>query len=595
MASASPADQPAAERRVPAVATPPVRPPRKGKSRPVAQPPPKGTGVVGAFNRALGLLKLRLFAAATQEAEALRRNQRFWRGPSRELAAAALYNLALAFLVRGKPRIARRLLRAIPASTAAHGPARRLLGVAPRPASQPLSCVAHYRARRYRAARRCFRGLLPRTGPDAQILYAIGYASYQLREHRAALGAFQRVLLLRPADGDALFMAGLARLQLGHHRRALGLFRRALQAGLKSESPAEARRYVRMLRAVLASRLRSGWLWAVSLRLGYDTHPRLGGSAAAAGTSDGSTAEGSGFSSMGFGVGYRWLRALRRRPNHVLRGALSVGYRFHQLVVFSDLEQQVIGRSWRMVDVTGGLSLQTHALGLEARLLGGRWQAGLRLGGHVELSGLQDMSPLLAGGDLQADVAVRWHPVTTSHLEVRYSPQGALSSGMDYLTGHGLVSELRQSLRYKRFRASVGYRLGVWWLGRLVTPETDCEAGEPCGLDIPYSNHVHLGQLRLGLRAARWLNLDGALSVAHRTYWDPGLYRPAFEGPVELQRIDLIQDYRLSVRFQVRKGMHLALAYSFTRNRSTIDEESVGIEEGYYRHRIWASFAYEAW
>ncbi len=551
---------------------------------------------MGVYNRAVILVSQGRHAQAARLADRLVRSRRWWRGPSREVAAAALYNLSLAFLARGESRIARRLLAAIPASTAAYGPARLLLGAAPVPAAQPMTCVAHYRARRYLAARRCFRTLLPKAGPDAQILYAIGYASYQLREYRVALGAFRRVLLVGPSDGDALFMAGMAAAQLGLHRPALAFFQSALKVGLRSESPAEARRYVRVIRKLLASRVRSGWLYSVALSLGYDTHPRLGGSAAAAGTSDGSSDVGSGFATIAVALGYRWLRPLRHRQNRVLRGALSLEYRLDQVIVFSDLSQTIVSRgAWRFSDVSGGLSLQTHGLGIEARLLGHRWQAGLRVGGHAEFSGLREIAPLLAGGDLEADLTVRWHRLTASHLGLSYYPQRALSAGLDYLTGQGLVSVVGQSLRYKRLRLALSYRLGVWWLGRILTPVIECEANEACGLDVPFSNHEHRGQVRLGVQPIRWLAFDARVAVAHRTYWETGEYRLVSGGIIERQRIDLIQQVQLEASFRLQRGLHLKLAYGFTRNLSTIDAQTVGIEEGYDRHRIWATLAYRRW
>jgi tetratricopeptide (TPR) repeat protein len=551
---------------------------------------------VGLYNRAVALLGQGRHADAARLANGVIRSRIWWRSQSREVAAAALYNLSLAFLARGQRGVARRLLSAIPVSTAAHGPARLLLRAAPKAAARPVTCVVHYRARRYRAARRCFQTLLPTTGPDAQIQYAIGYASYQLREYRVALGVFRRVLLVGPADGDALFMAGMSGAQLGRHRLALGFFLGALKAGLRNESPVEARRYVRMLRKVLTGRLRSGWLFTTSLSLGYDTHPRLGGSAATAGTSDGSSDVGSGFATIVLGLGYRWLRPLRRYDNHVLRGALSLEYRLDQVIVFSDLSQTVVGRgAWRFSDVTGGLSLQTHGIGMEARLLGRRWQAGLRMGGRVELSGLRDFSWLIAGGDVEADLTVRWHALTSSHLAFSYYPQRALSPGLDYLTGHGIVSLVGQSLRYKRLRMALGYRLGVWWLGRILTPIAECEANEACGVDVPFSNHEHRGQVRLGVQATRWLAMDARVALAHRTYPETGLYRLASGGLVERQRIDLIQMYRVEATFRLHRGLRLKLAYGFTRNLSTIDVQTVGIDEGYDRHRIWATLAYRRW
>jgi len=548
------------------------------------------------YNRALAQLRQGRSGDAERLATGLFQKQRQWKGRSREVAAAALYNLSLAFLARGLGTVARRLLGAIPVSTAAHGPARLLLRAAPGPAAAPLTCVAHYRARRYRVARRCFRTLLPKIGPDAQILYAIGYASYQLREYRVAQGAFHRVLLVSPADGDALFMAGLAAAQLGRHRQALEFILRGLKMGLKSESPAEAHRHVLVLRRLLAARIRSGWLFASSIQLGYDTRPRLGGSAAAAGTSDGSTDEGSGFAAITLGLGYRWLHSLRRRRDRVLRGALSLSYRFAQVVVFSDLVQSSSGRGgWQSGDNTGGLSLQTHGLALDARLLGHRWEAGLRVGGLAELSGLRDFAPLLVGGSVEADATLRWHQLTGSHLAVSFYPQRALAAGLDYLTGQGIVGELSQSLHYQRLRVALGYRLSVWWLGRLVTPVADCAAGEACGLDLPFSNHVHRGQLHLGVRATRWLRFDARVAVAHRTYEKAGQYRLANGGITEQRRLDLIQQYRLRAIFRVHKGLDLSVVYGFTRCQSTIDVESAGIDEGYDRHRISASLSYRRW
>ncbi len=170
-----------------------------------------------------------------------------------------------------------------------------------------------------------------------------------------------------------------------------------------------------------------------------------------------------------------------------------------------------------------------------------------------------------------------------------------MSTGLDYLTGQGFVSALAQSLRYKRLRISLGYRLGVWWLGRILTSVADCEAGEACGVDVPFSNHEHRGRVRFGVKASRWLAFDARVAVAHRTYWDAGQYRLVSGHLVERQRIDLIQLYRIEANFRLQRGLHLGLAYSFTRSLSTIDAETVGIEEGYDRHRVWASLTYRRW
>lgn len=492
-------------------------------------------------------------------------------------------------------------LTLIPTAQGAPGAAPQTPTAAPRPPdvsaprneAQPLRCAAHYGARRYRTARTCFEQLLRRLGPSDQLLFAIGYSSYQLKEYRRALASFEGLLRRKPRDGDAIFMTAMARAQLGHHARALRLFQRALAVGLREESPSEARRYVRSLQKLLRNRLRSGWLVSATLTLGYDSHPRLGGGAAASSTSDGSTGEGSGFAELDLRVGYRWLRPLGKGGP---KGLALLNYRFDQLLMFTDLQPtSTRGSAWRGQDVVSGLSLQHHELSVAGRLLGSRWTGGLRLTGQLELAGLRDIAPLIAGLSVEGDLTAQWHRLTATALSAGYSPQWALADAMGYLAGHGVFARLGQQLRWKsRLRVELSYRLGVWWLGTLETPASDCPANTPCGLFIPYSNYAHRGALDLHVRAAPWLAFDGRAALEHRTYWEDGLYRTHNGSTITVQRLDLLQHVRLEALFRLAKNLRLGVAYAFTRNRSTVDAD-VGIDEGYDRHQVWATLAYRRW
>lgn len=423
----------------------------------------------------------------------------------------------------------------------------------------------------------------------------MGYASYQLKEYRLALRTFERVLGAQPRDGDARFMWSMAHAQLGHHRRALAGFRRGLVLGLKSESPKEARRYIRTLGRLLKSRLRSGWLFHVALAVGYDSHPRLAGGAAAASTSDGSTGQGSGFARTDLRLGYRWLPKLRLPKG--LRSAFAVGYRFDQLLVFNDFIRTAGGQGhWRGTEDVSGLSLQTHELHSGMKLLGRKWSLSVRLAGSLELAGLRDMAPLIAGLSLELNASAAWHAFTSTHLHAGYSPQWALSPPMDYLTGHGMYVGFGQRLTIaKRFRADLTYHFGAWWLGTLETPVSDCIGGEPCGVVVPFGNHSHRPGLRFRLRATRWLQLRAHASVELRTFRGTAEYQLAGGGFTTVQRIDLTQRYGVSARTRLVKNIFFTVGYAYTYNRSTVDTQSVGIEEGYQRHQVWAGLRYRRW
>ena len=106
---------------------------------------------------------------------------------------------------------------------------------------------------------------------------------------------------------------------------------------------------------------------------------------------------------------------------------------------------------------------------------------------------------------------------------------------------------------------------------------------------------AHRVRLRIAVKATKWLSFDARAALEHRTYWEPGEYRLAAGGTELHDRVDVTQHYRLAVSFLLAPKLHLSLSYAYTQNHSTIDAETVGIEEGYDRHQVAAMLSYRHW
>jgi len=452
-------------------------------------------------------------------------------------------------------------------------------------------CAALYRDERYRRARDCFRALAGRPGqpPSPVLLYALGYCHYQLGEYEAALRRFRQSRARQPRDGDTLFMMGMTQVRLRRHRRALASFRRALELGLQSESPAEARRYVRLLERLMRQAPAVGWLYHAQTGAGFDSHPRLEGRAALSGTSDGSSDEGSGFATLGAGVGYRWRLGRAGRA-----GRASVHYALHQRLLFHDLSDSVTRQAGRYSVEPPELSLQHHRLGGAGRL---RWrllEAALAVTGELELTGLESFTASLAGLTVAAELTARWHRITWSTLDLSVAPQWALNDAVDYLSGVGLWLEVTQRLRWKRLRAGLSYRFARWWLGALRQDVADCPPGLSCILELPFSHQAHRAQLTLGVRVSSWLRIEGWASVTHRAYAPEATFRDRDRGgdALTIQRVDVLQRYGLRLRFPLGDHLSLHAQYRYALNHSTLTEEETGIDEEYQRHVILAGVRY---
>lgn len=450
-------------------------------------------------------------------------------------------------------------------------------------------CAALYRDERYGRARDCFRALVERSGPPSSpvMLYALGYCHFQLGEYEAALRRFVQSSARQPRDGDTRFMIGMIRVRLRRYRRALTSFRQALKLGLQSESPPEARRYVRLLERLVRQAPAVGWLYHAQTGAGFDSHPRLEGRAALSGTSDGSSKEGSGFATLGAAVGYRWRIG---RSGHT-----SVRYVLHQRLLFHDLSDSVTQQAGRYSVEPPELSLQRHALGGTGRL---RWrllEAALAVTGELELTGLKSFTASLAGLTVAAELTARWHRITWSTLALSVAPQWAIDDSVDYLSGVGLWVEVVQRLRWKRLRVGLSYRFARWWLGALRQDAADCPPGVSCILTLPFSHQAHRVQLSLGVRVASWLRIEGWASVTQRAYAPEATFRDQGRGGdiLTIQRVDLLQRYDLRLRFPLGEHLSLYASYQFALNYSTLTEKETGIDEEYRRHVILAGVRYE--
>jgi hypothetical protein len=239
------------------------------------------------------------------------------------------------------------------------------------------------------------------------------------------------------------------------------------------------------------------------------------------------------------------------------------------------------------------MSLQTHMAYLNTRIPRGAWTARMRASGSVELSGLREFGPLLAAAYASPELEYAWTRHTSSHLAAGYSPQTALDDDLDYLSGHGLFAEVSQSARWgSAVEVSVSYRLAGWWLGTFAQSATDCSGEEPCVLSVPYSNHLHRPAISLDLTSSSGLALGGELALERRVYWDESLYRLSTGVQVEEERRDLAVSAAVVARIPAGKNLRFVIDAEYTHNRSTIDEETTGIEEGFDRFEVSAGLSY---
>lgn len=457
----------------------------------------------------------------------------------------------------------------------------------PAPPADLATCVERYRAKQYRGARDCFAALVAAGDRTAPIRFALGYCHYQLREHGPAERRFREAVALEPKDGDLRFMHGMALAQQKREAEALAELRRALALGLKSEDPAEARRTIRLLERLLAARPRQGWLTRLTARVGYDSRPRLEGAAAQAGSSDGQSTAGSAVVGIEASLGYRIL--------HGRWGSTTLSYAFHQRLVLSDVLSQGTGRAGRFGTPPPELSLQVHRLRGAFRAAGTRVSGGLQVGGEVELAGLRTFGALVAAVPLEADLQVHWHALTRTRLALGGAWQRALDESVGYLGGGGLWVGLSQHLRWRILTAELGWELGSWWLGTASQPVSDCQAGDPCALEVPYSHLANRVRLALGVRPRPWLALAAGAGLAHRRYRPEARYRSSAGQEVSLTRVDLTPQVDVALRFRLAKGLWLELAWRYVYNRSTVNEAEVGIEEGYQRHVAELGLAWSRW
>lgn len=446
-------------------------------------------------------------------------------------------------------------------------------------------CAEHYQAGRHAQARDCYSHVLTQAGGSAPIFFALGYCHYRLGEHALAERRFRESIALEPQDGDARFMRALALAHLRREREAVAELKRALALGLVSEDPKEARRTLLLLERVIAARPNKGWLYRLVVRIGYDSRPRLEGSAAVAGASDGEDASPTGLMALEADLGYRFL--------HGRWGSTSLSYGLHQRLVLSDVLARDSSQVGRFGTPAPELSLQVHRARVELRATGRVLSGGLRAGGELELAGLRSFGPFIVALPLEGDLRAQWHPLTHTRLTLGGAWQWALNPAVAHLGGGGLVGGLEQHLRWQRLTGLVRYELGSWWLGSATQDMVACPPQEACVLLAPYAHLAHRLRLGLKVRCLKWLTAVVEAGFGHRAYRPHGRYRTAGNRDVSLARVDLTQDYRIALRFSLMVRLWLELGYQFIGNHSTVNQETAGVEEGYRRHLVELGLRFE--
>lgn len=448
-------------------------------------------------------------------------------------------------------------------------------------------CAAAYRAKRYERAFQCFDELMEKKGPLTELLYAKAYCAYQLKRYRTASRLFSLVAQANPKDGDALFMQGMSELRQDEYERAIELLKRALKVGLREEDPKEARKMIRLMRQLLRPGTKKGWHLRVEAMAGYDSHPRISGSASEARTDTRIPSEGSAIASADLGVGYRF------EVTPTLTGDAS--YRFTQLAVFSDLDESSGGRGMhgQTEEDLPPLSLQTHRLGYKQSYDRGKLSASILVQSVAELYGLRSLSPFVISGIVQPDASYEWAGFASSTLRLRYTPQRSLQHDYAFLSGNGLYLWIVQSLWWKRWvHVELGYRLHAWWLGTLRNDSAGCVPTEPCVLEAPYSSIAHEALLGAHFRPAEWVSIRADGSLQHRAFDGSSTYQLAGGQRVERRRKDLLQRYGLAATFRLASGLTLRVRYLYENNKSNITADETGIDQSYSRHIVEGGLRY---
>lgn len=447
-------------------------------------------------------------------------------------------------------------------------------------------CLLAYQNKKYTSALSCLKKLIRKTGPNKDLLYALGYTTYQLRRYSQSARYFGDAAKITPKDGDTSFMQALVALRRERYNQAARLFHRALTLGMKEEDPREARRYLKLLAKLRRTKTKTGWSLTTAASAGYDSRPRLSGAAFDARTHTWTATAGSAFLSSLLKVGYRF------HPARVLMG--DVRFLFSQRTVFSDLEKNpTVQPRLHQSEVPPPSSQQVFRLGYTQTFKKDNFFTALTAAGFFELSGLDPPKPFFIGLKTVLHAGYAWKPYTTTLLWVGSRPRRALTDLYAHLTGYDVFTGVGERFKWKnRFFVLPSYRFSVRRLKTMELNWRDCPANETCVLEAPYDAKAHEIQLTVTAHLHSRVQLDLGSLVGWQRFDKPSTYRLSGGMIVRKRRQDFFHQHTMDLSVRIVSGLKLTATYLFEQNRSNIEEKTTDIGESYTRHLFCAGIEY---
>ena len=445
------------------------------------------------------------------------------------------------------------------------------------------TCAEHYRKERYEQALRCFGLLADHFGSSLILLYAQGYAAYQAGLFEKALGFFSTIVEQDPNNGDALFMVGMTELRRKKHKAAQQALKQALAVGLKKEDPEEAKKTLELIKKILEQKKPHRFNLNIRLSGGFDTRPRVSGSAFDARSNTWNAIEETFFFDIQVSFRYSWKHTLKKEKQ-ILSG--DADYRFNQVLFYSDFKTVDEPRRMRRDSDPFPLSLQTHQIGSSLKYRHDKLAATLSIQGGLELSGVNPPELFTVYATTSLKGKWDWTSYTSSEISFGVTPRKALNTDYDYLSGHTLqIGGIQHFKLHSRVFLSPAYHYTRRKLGIFQINRRDCPLDDGCLLQSSFSSETHGGTATLTAKPFdRWIIRTQA-GLHHTRFINPSRYL-SNTGEILLIRRDLLYQHELQFDFRVARSWHIGIAWFFEYNHSNIRPETTGWDENYHRHII---------
>ena len=385
--------------------------------------------------------------------------------------------------------------------------------------------------------------------------YAQGLEAFDAGHFEQARTLFLQAARQAPESGRARLMAGASSYNAGDRSTAREDISAALELHLEPRDEEIAHAYADRLSFGL--RARGPGLWfSVGGGAGYDSNVfQVGVASREVSVVTSATETGSFFVEAGLGL------VDRLRLSDVLFAELSYGgsQRVYTLSSAQDY------------------SLQLHHVGAALE-----WEAARRLrlgvavGADAFFTGLSAFRGLQASGSASAWAALDESELTSTRLDVSFTPKLGLTSEFDYLSGQRVDAGLSQELRWEHWGLTARYQYHADLIGTLVQTASTEASVTSQEYVIPYSwmGHAVGATLRLAPFALWEARLDGG--VEWRDYLSDSVLRVrTTDGDEQEWGRRRREDVRLlggaAVGLRLTRHLQMSARYDLLVNSSNVD------------------------